>query len=322
MYLLGQRTCTFHDLTEMANCSSQGWTNLFPTWSIHEIILSLTSLSIFAFIKQIFFLPIVFSYCGANLHLHGGYFESPGCQCGGRTQESEFGGLNARPTVSSSAVWPWACQSPLWSRHVHRHHFSAICISPAAWETWLWVFFRVPCFFVSGIQGLLVPKEPILPSLLSTRTLKCMGKAQCPEVLVRMHVCAHQWTNLQFVHCSLNSDRLSADNRGRTPDRKGFIFSFCKISLRCCFSVSKLCLRPMDCSTLDFPILPYFWSLLKLMSIELVMPSRPLSSCPQSFPALRSFPMSWLFASGGQSIEASAWVPPMNIQGWFPLGID
>ena len=76
------------------------------------------------------------------------------------------------------------------------------------------------------------------------QTLKCMGKAQCPEVLVRMHICAHQWTNLQLVHCSLNSDRLSADNRGRTPDRKGFIFSFCKISLHCCFSVSKSCLRP------------------------------------------------------------------------------
>ena len=31
----------------------------------------------------------------------------------------------------------------------------------------------------------------------------------------------------------------------------------------------------------------------------------PFSSCPQSFPASESFPMSWLFASGGQSIGAS-----------------
>ena len=45
------------------------------------------------------------------------------------------------------------------------------------------------------------------------------------------------------------------------------------------------------------------------------------SSCPQSFPASGSFPMSWLFASGGQSIGASASVLPMNIQGWFPLGL-
>ena len=32
----------------------------------------------------------------------------------------------------------------------------------------------------------------------------------------------------------------------------------------------------------------------------------PFSSCPQSFPASGSFPMSWLFISGGQSIGASA----------------
>ena len=48
----------------------------------------------------------------------------------------------------------------------------------------------------------------------------------------------------------------------------------------------------------------------------------PFSSCLQSFPALGSFPMSQFFASGGQSIgvSASAWVLPMNIQDWSPLG--
>ena len=48
----------------------------------------------------------------------------------------------------------------------------------------------------------------------------------------------------------------------------------------------------------------------------------PFSSCPQSFPASGSFPMSQIFASGGQSIGASALasVLPMNIQDWFPLG--
>ena len=47
----------------------------------------------------------------------------------------------------------------------------------------------------------------------------------------------------------------------------------------------------------------------------------PLSSCLQSFPASRYFPMSQLLASGGQSIGAlaSESVLPMNIQGWFPL---
>ena len=48
----------------------------------------------------------------------------------------------------------------------------------------------------------------------------------------------------------------------------------------------------------------------------------PFSSCPQSFPASGSFPMSKLFASAGQSIgvSASASVLPMNTQDWSPLG--
>ena len=49
----------------------------------------------------------------------------------------------------------------------------------------------------------------------------------------------------------------------------------------------------------------------------------PFSSCLQSFPASGSFPMSQLFASGGQSIRASASasVFSVNIQDWFPLGL-
>ena len=45
--------------------------------------------------------------------------------------------------------------------------------------------------------------------------------------------------------------------------------------------------------------------------------------CFQSFPASGSFPMSWLFTSGGQSIVAlaSASVLPVNIQSWFLLGL-
>ena len=48
----------------------------------------------------------------------------------------------------------------------------------------------------------------------------------------------------------------------------------------------------------------------------------PVSSCPQSFPASESFPMSQLFASDGQSIgvSASTSVHPMNTQDWSPLG--
>ena len=65
--------------------------------------------------------------------------------------------------------------------------------------------------------------------------------------------------------------------------------------------------------------------LLRLTSIELVMPSnhpvlcRPLLLLPSVFPRIRAF--SQLFASGGQSIGASASVLPMSIQGLFPLGL-
>ena len=71
-------------------------------------------------------------------------------------------------------------------------------------------------------------------------------------------------------------------------------------------------------------------NLLRLMCFESVMPSNhlvlchPFFSCLQPFPASGSFLMSWLFASGGQSVgaSASASVLPVNIQDWFPLGLN
>ena len=63
---------------------------------------------------------------------------------------------------------------------------------------------------------------------------------------------------------------------------------------------------------------PLSWWCHPIISSSLV----PFSSCPQSFPASRSFPKSYLFAWGGQSTGASAStsVFPMNSQGWSPLG--
>ena len=72
------------------------------------------------------------------------------------------------------------------------------------------------------------------------------------------------------------------------------------------------------------------WSLLKLMSIESVKPTNHLILChplpllPSIFPSIKvSSSVSHLFASAGQSLGASASsaVLPMNIQGWFPLGL-
>ena len=70
-------------------------------------------------------------------------------------------------------------------------------------------------------------------------------------------------------------------------------------------------------------------SLLKLMSIELVMPSNRLILChpllllPSIFPSIRVFSNEPALHIGGQIIEPSALasVLPMNIEGWFPLGL-
>ena len=97
---------------------------------------------------------------------------------------------------------------------------------------------------------------------------------------------------------------------------------------QCCCSVSKLCLT-LQPHGLQHARLPYL-----SLSPRVCSNSCPLSqwchptisssvtlfsSCPQSFPASGSFPISRLFASGYQSIGASASVLPMNIEGWFPL---
>ena len=101
----------------------------------------------------------------------------------------------------------------------------------------------------------------------------------------------------------------------------------------CCCSVAKLCPTPRDSMTaalqasLSFTI---SWSLLKLKSIDLVMPSNHLIFCcpllllPSVFPSIRVFPMSWLFVSGGQRIGvlASASVLPMEYSGLISFRID
>ena len=96
-----------------------------------------------------------------------------------------------------------------------------------------------------------------------------------------------------------------------------------------CCSVAQSCSTlcdPMDCSTPGFPVLHYLLEFAQTHVYwvgDAIQPSSivPFSSRLQSFPALGSFPMSQLFASGGHRIGAlvSASVLPMNIQGWFPL---
>ena len=123
---------------------------------------------------------------------------------------------------------------------------------------------------------------------------------------------------------------------GGLPRHSGADFLWGSSPRVTCCSVTQpwptLC-DPMDCSTPGFPVLHYL-SKLHLLSLDpcplnqwchptISFSSAPFSSCPQPFPASGSFSMSWRFASSGQSTgaSASAFVLPMSIQGWFPLGL-
>ena len=114
--------------------------------------------------------------------------------------------------------------------------------------------------------------------------------------------------------------------------QEGFCGDSINTNCNCC-SVAKWCLvfcDPMDCSTPGFPVLSPApevcsdsWALSWWCHQTISSSVTPCSSCPQSFLASGSFPVSQLFPSGGQSIgdSASASVLPMNIQGWFILGL-
>ena len=99
----------------------------------------------------------------------------------------------------------------------------------------------------------------------------------------------------------------------------------------CCCLVAKLFVTlcdPINCSMPGFPVLHYLpefaqthadWSIIPSNHLILCHPLLLLSSI---FPSIRFFfPWNQFFASGGQSIAASAPVLPVNIQDWFPLGL-
>ena len=102
------------------------------------------------------------------------------------------------------------------------------------------------------------------------------------------------------------------------------IILFCSVQLLNC---DQLFATPWTAARQASLSITSSWSLLRLMSIELVMPSNHLILChpfllpPSIFPSIRVFSNKF-FTSGGQSIgvSASASVLPMNIQDLFPLG--
>ena len=100
----------------------------------------------------------------------------------------------------------------------------------------------------------------------------------------------------------------------------------------CCHSVAKLYLSGslwphglqhirLPCPSLSSRICSNSCSLSQWCYTTTSSSDTLFSCCLQSFPASRSFPMDWLFASGGQSTRTSTSIPPVNIQAWFSLGL-
>ena len=131
-------------------------------------------------------------------------------------------------------------------------------------------------------------------------------------------------TCFTFQHNLRMHGSSMAPAKGTLFIKSNVICLFCSITQSC----PTLC-DPMDCSMPGFPVLHHLLGFAQTHVHwvgDASQPSRPLSSpfsCLQSFPTWGSFLMSQLFASGGQSIgiSASASVLPMNIQGWFLLGL-
>ena len=111
-----------------------------------------------------------------------------------------------------------------------------------------------------------------------------------------------------------------------------FLLYYIVNQLCCCCSGTKSCLTLCDLMDCSMPGLSVPHCLLEFTQVHVhcigdaIQPSHPLP--PSSFFAFnlsqhQSLPMSWLLASGGWSIgaSASASVLPMSFQGWFPLGL-
>ena len=108
--------------------------------------------------------------------------------------------------------------------------------------------------------------------------------------------------------------------------------SSCLFTTLCCCSLAQSCpalYNPMDCSMPGFLDLQYLSEFAQTHvhwvsdTSQPFHPLSPLLLLPSIFTASEACPMSQLFTSGGQSsgASASASVLPMNIQGWFPLGL-
>ena len=135
-----------------------------------------------------------------------------------------------------------------------------------------------------------------------------------------------EWVAIPFFRISSQSQE---SNPGLLDCRQVFSQLFVVMGVDQSLSHIWLC-NPMNCNKPGFAVLHYLpefaqtqvhWA--SIQSNHLILCHPLLLPC-SVFPSIRVFSMSQFFASGGQSIgasaSASASILPMNIQGWFPLG--
>ena len=198
----------------------------------------------------------------------------------------------------SSIPSPALC-GPQWETSVKPGRWN-LRQSPGLWNpVWVWLTFICGLFWSLVDMG----PGPQQPSSWSRKSLSSSAKSLSAPLTVRSNLTdqflihGHSW-RLYFLlllvsHSVLsNSLQLHGLQHTRLPCPS--------LSPRVC---SNSCPLGQWCHpTISSSVIPFF-------------------SCPPSFPASGSFPVSPLFASRGHSIRASASILPMNIWGWFPLGL-
>ena len=140
-------------------------------------------------------------------------------------------------------------------------------------------------------------------------------KMQTNQIMTSRHLqWSASWMQGLMVWVAATTDYLGSNDEPKNYGVGWLLTVFSVQSL----SHVWLFVTPMDCSMPDFPVLELTQTHVYRAG-DAIQPSHlPFFSCLQSFPASGSFPRSQFFASGGQSIgaSASASVLPMNSQDW------
>ena len=173
------------------------------------------------------------------------------------------------------------------------------------------------------------PSGSAIPGILQARTLEQVAHAPVPPFVFSYFFLNPIASNIPVLCNLLIFNHLFNNSFLAFMCQAMPWWSLYSIKGGCC-SVFKSCLTLCDCMDCSLPCFPVLHCLSDFAQTHVhwasdaIQPSHPLSSLlllPSIFPSIRSFSVSRLFISGRQSLGASASVLPMNIQGWFPIGL-